>query len=70
MTLAKLPTPGSSDSDLVLGEGYVYVVSKDNTQVYKVSMRRKNRVMTSALTDSSIQQVGELHELACNYPIY
>ena len=55
--LAKLPTDVSSDNDLIIKDGYIYVVSADNKELYRVSMKRKNLVFKEPLMDSSIQQV-------------
>ena len=55
--LAKLPTDVSSENSLVIKDGYIYVVSSDNKQLYKVAMKRRNIVFKEPLTDSSIQQV-------------
>ena len=55
--LALLPIDASSDNDLIIRDGYIYVVSSDNKRVYKVSMKRKNHVFEEPLIDSSIQKV-------------
>ena len=55
--LAILPSDASTDNDLIIKDGYIYVVSSDNKRMYKASMKRKNRVFEEPLMDSSIQQV-------------
>ena len=55
--LAKLPTDVSSDNNLIIKDSYIYVVSSDNMQLYKVAMKRRNIIFKEPLTDSNIQQV-------------
>ena len=56
--LARLPTDVSSDNDLLIKDGYIYLVSSDNKQLYRVAMKRKNLVFKEPLKDTSIQQVS------------